>query len=207
MRGRAELESLGEIVIPHDLDAGPVTHVKNLVVQFSIAQLQNEGHYDRYAKLMSPAVLSDLLARLGPGWLPVEFAILHFEACDKLELSEEQIDQLARRVGDRIQNAALVSAAKRAREENFDVWDAVGQLHRGWKRLCQGGSIQITKLGPKEQLLSRRGYPMNRFRYYRQAQLGSFAAAYAALGTELIKREVVLVDAANDEVIFHLAWR
>ncbi|HKP64580.1 MAG TPA: hypothetical protein VJV78_47920 [Polyangiales bacterium] len=195
-----------ELVIPHDPHAGPVTSVKNLVLQFSIAQLQAHGHYEAYTKVIDAAVLSDLLARLGPGWVPVKYAIRHFEAVDRLQLSQEQIDQLGKTVGDRIQHTTLVSAAKRSREEGFDVWSSVGQLHRMWSRLYQGGSVQISKIGPTDQLISRRGYPMNRFRYYRLAQLGAFAAAYAALGTELTTREVLEVDTALDEVTFHVGW-
>jgi len=44
------------------------------------------------------------------------------------------------------------------------------------------------------------------FEYFRQAQLGSFAAAYAALGTQLTRREVVEVDDTHDEVVCHVGW-
>src|SRR5262245_10679392 len=129
-----------EIVIPHDPDAGPVTQVKNLLLQFSITKLQRYGYYDAYTKLISPQALTELHAHLGPGWLPVELAVRHFQACDRLNLTEEQIDELGKTVGERIQHTALVSSAKRERDEDFDVWSAVGQLHRMWTRLYQGGS-------------------------------------------------------------------
>lgn len=195
-----------EIVYPHDPSAGPVTHVKNLVLQFSLTQLKAHGHYDNYAQLIAPDVLKDLLGRLDPGWVPVEYALAHFKACDELNLSMAQIDTLAQSVGDRIQSTALVSSAKRTRDEDFDVWQAVGSLHRMWSRLYQGGSVQIVRLGPRDQLIVRRGYPMNSFRYYRLAQLGVFAAAYAALGTTLTRRAVAEVNPAEDEVAFHVGW-
>jgi hypothetical protein len=195
-----------EIVIPHDPDAGPVTAVKNLLLQFSLAQLKAHGLYDTYAKLIAPEVLTQLLAQLGPGWVPVEFAMAHYEACDRLNLDAQQIDGLGKTVGDRIQNTALISAAKRTRDADFDVWDEVGSLHRMWSRLYQGGSVQISKLGPKDQLIERRGYPMNRFRYYRQAQLGVFTAAYAAFGIELTRREIRDIKASEHEVMFWLSW-
>lgn len=195
-----------EIVFPHDPSAGPVTHVKNLLLQFSLTNLKAHGHYERYSRLIAPEVLQDLIERLDPGWLPVKYAVTHFEACDGLNLSAEQIDALAQMVGDRIQNTALVSSAKRTRDEAFDVWSAVGSLHRMWSRLYRGGSVQIVKLGPCDQLIARRGYPMNRFRYYRLAQLGVFAAAYAALGTTLTRREVAEVNLVDDEVVFHVGW-
>jgi hypothetical protein len=194
-----------EIIIPHDPAAGPVTQVKNLLIQFSLDQLRDGGHYDAYSKLVAPDVLQDLLARLAPGWLPVELAVAHYEACDKLGLDAEQLDRVGRLVGDRIQDATLVSAAKRARERDFDIWSAMSQIHRTWSRLYQGGSVQFVKIGPKDLLLEERGYPMNRCQYFRRGHLGSLAARFAALGTELTRREVLEVEA--DDVVIHLGWR
>ena len=72
--------------------------------------------------------------------------------------------------------------------------------------MYQGGSVQISRLGPREQLIERRGYPMNRFRYFRHAQLGVFAAAFGAFGIELTRREVREIRSEDDEVAFFLAW-
>jgi hypothetical protein len=199
-------EQKTEILIPHDLGAGPVTAVKNLVLQFSLTQIKAHGLYDAYVNEIEPRVLEQLLARLDPGWVPVALAFAHFHALDRLNLSLEQIDALAKNVGERIQNTALVSAAKRTRDEDFEIWGEVRSFHRMWSRLYQGGSVQISKLGPREQLIERRGYPMNRFRYYRHAQLGVFAAAYAAFGVDLTRREVREIRPQDDEVAFVLAW-
>lgn len=97
-------------------------------------------------------MLEDILARLDPGWLPVELAVAHYQALDPLNLSLEQIDTLAKNVGERIQNTVLVSAAKRTRDSDFDIWSEAPSFHRMWSRLYQGGSVQIRKLGPRQQL-------------------------------------------------------
>lgn len=195
-----------QIVIPHVDASGPVTAVKNVVIQSSLAELRDAGHYERYATLISSEVLNDLLSRLDPGWIPVELVVEHYQACDNLNLTDKELATLGRAVGNRLQGTALVSSAKKVRHEDFDIWSAVGQLHRMWPRLYQGGSVQVVKLGPNEQLLEQRGFPMNRFRYFRLAQLKALAAAYASLGAHFSRLELDYYDAAQDEAAYHLIW-
>jgi hypothetical protein len=89
---------------------------------------------------------------------------------------------------------------------SFDLWSSVGQLHRMWPRLYQGGSVQVVKLGPKEQLLEQRGFPMNRFRYFRLAQIEALAAAYAALGAHFSRLELESYDELREEATYLLCW-
>jgi hypothetical protein len=75
-----------------------------------------------------------------------------------------------------------------------------------WPRLYQGGSVQVVKLGPKQQLLDQKGFPMNRFRYFRLAQVKAVAAAYTALGADFSRLELGHYDAGSDEAAYHLSW-
>jgi hypothetical protein len=195
-----------EIFIPHDPAAGPVTAVKNLLIQSSLAQLKANDHYERYVTMIAPNVLEDLLARMAPSWIPVELAMAHYEACENLNLNIDETAAVGTSVGDHLQNTTLVSRAKKVRAEDFDVWGAYSQMYRMWARLYQGGSVQVVRLGPKTQLIEQRGFPMNRFRYFRQAQVAAFAAAYEALGVELSCVKVERHSPARDEVAFRVAW-
>jgi hypothetical protein len=195
-----------EIVIPHDRAAGPVTAVRNVLLQASLAELRAHGHYERYAKLIDPRVLEQLLSGLGPGWVPLDLAFAHYEACEKLCLTREEFAAMGDRVGDRVQDAVLVSLAKKVRENDFDLWLAVPALHRMWPRLFQGGSIQVVKLGPKEQLLEERGIVLNRFSYYRHGHVAALCASRGALGVRMTSAQVVSYAATTDEMVIRLAW-
>jgi len=195
-----------EIVIPHERDIRPVTAIRNVVIQSSLAQLQGAGYYARYLRLMDPKVLEELTSSLAPGWTPIELAHAHYGACDKLELTQEEHMKLGQRIGSRLQETALVSGAKRNRDADFDVWTESGALHRMFARLYQGGSCQIVKLGPKDQLVEMRSFSLSRYRYYRHAQLAGMGAAYEALGVRFETLKIASYNPAREEVTFRLTW-
>jgi hypothetical protein len=68
-------------------------------------------------------------------FIPVGLVLAHYEACDKLGLNAKELQMNGAAVGNRLQQTTLVSAAKKARGDAFDLWSAVGQLHRMWPRL------------------------------------------------------------------------
>lgn len=203
---RPKLAEAREIIVPHDPAAGPVTAVRNVLIQASLAELKAKGHYERYARLIAPDMIEQLLASLGPSWIPVEVALAHYEACENLSLTSGEFAAMGDRVGDRVQDTVLVSSAKKVRDVNFDLWTAVPSLHRMWPRIFQGGSIQTVKVGPKEKLVEQRGFLMNRYHYYRQAHVAALRATYSALGARIAFAKIVSHTAAGDETVVHVGW-
>jgi hypothetical protein len=196
----------GEILVPHDPDPKPVTGVRNVLVQSSLTQLQQRNYYDRYRTLIDPAVLQELHLSLGPGWIPIALAEAHYAACDRLQLTAEEIAQMGYSVGDRVQETTLVSTAKNRREAEIDLWSQMPTMHRMWPRIYQGGSVQIAKRGPKVVELELLGHRLGKYAYFRQATLTAIAAAYVALGVRVDSTKVVSYSAARDELLLRLAW-
>jgi hypothetical protein len=195
-----------EIVIPHQPGVRPVTAVRNVLVQASLTQLKTLGHYERYTNLIAPRLLEELLSRLAPGWIPVELALAHYEACENLALRREEFDAMGAGVGDRVQDTLLVSPAKKAREADFDLWQAIHALHRVWPRVFQGGSVQVVKVGPKEMLVEEQGFVVSRYHYYRLSHVAALCAMYAALGTRVTLAKVASYDPASDELVVRVGW-
>lgn len=204
-RTRIDLEP-DAIVIPHEREIQPVSAVKHLVIQTSLAMLQRTGLFQRYRELIDPSVLQELQTALASAWAPIVLADAHYRACDDLGLTTEQLSALGQGVGVRLQETSLVTAAKKNRDSDFDLWNEVGSLHRMWARLYQGGSALIAKLGPKDLLIELRGFSLNRYRYHRYAQLASIGAAFTALGVQLESIKVASYSAANDETQIRVVW-
>jgi hypothetical protein len=202
----ASRESEHEVIVPYEPLAGPVTAVRNTVVQSSIAQLKSLGHYQRYVRLIAPDVLEQLLGAVGPSWIPIALVEAHYEACDSMMLDDDELAALGRGVGSRLSGTSLVALAKTAREPDFDCWSLVGPLYRMWARLFVGGSVQVVKLGPTHKLIGQRGYSLNRFRYYRHAQLSVFLAVHEAVGIQLTALKVAHYSPSRDEASFRLSW-
>jgi hypothetical protein len=202
----AKAAGTGEILIPHTPGVIPLTAVKNVLIQSSLAGLKANGHYEHYTRLIDQAVLAQLESSLGPGWIPIGLATAHYEACDGLSLSAHALKQIGNQVGDRLQDSALVCSAKRARGADFDMWDVMLSLHRMWARLYQGGSVQVVKLGPREKQIEWRGFSLHRFHYYRQTALGAIRAAYSALGADATSVKIVSYSAKTHEMVVRTAW-
>jgi hypothetical protein len=195
-----------EILIPHAATVLPLTAVRNVFIQSSLAGLRAKGYYDRYVQLIDPAVLSQLLSSLAPGWIPLKLVDAHYEACEGLMLSPQNLTEIGGQVGHRLQESVLVSSAKRVRDADFDMWDVMLSLHRMWARLYQGGSVQVVKLGPREKLIETRGLSLFRFHYYRQTSLCAIAAAYRSLGAEATSVKIVSYSAKTHEMVVRTSW-
>src|SRR6516165_425990 len=124
-RGTTETSNTGrEIVIRHLTDIRPCSAVRNLVIQSSLAMLEEEGHYQRYLKLIDPKKLEELKSSFAPGWTPIELAHVHYQACEDLGLSQAEIERLGQRIGDKLHETTLVHAAKRNPDADFNLWEA-----------------------------------------------------------------------------------
>jgi hypothetical protein len=195
-----------EIIIAHEPAATPLRAVRNVLIQSSLAELRTLGHYDRYASLVQPKLLEQLTAAsLAPGWVSVELAHAHYEACDRLELTVEQLSTMGGRVGERVQAALLVSFAKKVRQLDFDLWSEIGPLHRMWGRVFDGGSVQICKLGPTDELVEERGFSLFRYAYYREAHLAVLRASHAALGVDATVT-IASYNPRNDDLTARITW-
>jgi hypothetical protein len=196
-----------EIIIPHTPESGPVTAVKNVLLQSSLTQLQDHGYYDRYARLVDPKVLQELASSLGPGWIPVEIADAHYAACEALKLTTDEISRMGARVGGRVQETTLISAAKTRPNPDFDLWtEAIRPMHRVWARIYQGGSVQIVKLAPKVQQCQLLGFGLVRYRYFRQATLTAISTTHAAMGALIDSSKIMSFDPAQGELTVRLSW-
>lgn len=195
-----------EIVIPHSADARPVTAVKHVQLHMSLAQLKQSGFYERYVQLVDPEVLKQLQGGLAMAWTPVELALAHYQACENMMLANEELGALGKSVGARIAETTLVVSAKATREGGVDLWKELDSVHRMWARLNQGGSAQVTKLGPTELLLELRGFKLPRFRYYRQAQVTFISSAFAATGVRMASARMVGYSGPRDEVSYRFTW-
>lgn len=201
------LSTSREIIVPHDPDAGPVSAVRNFVLQASLAKLREHGHFDRYTRLIAPDTLEQLTAMsIAPGWVPIALALAHYEACDSLLLTREEFMAMGSAVGARIRETILVSSAQKSREADFDPWSVNAPLNRMWARLYQGGSVQVVKAGPRDKLLEHRGFQLSRCHYFRQAQAAALKSVHSATGSAKVETKVESYSPARDELVVRVSW-
>jgi hypothetical protein len=177
-----------------------------VLLQSSLSQLRQHGYLEQYRSLVDPDVLALLTSEMAPGWVPVDVARAHYDACDKLLLSPEQIMAIGQDVGGVVGDAVVVSPAKKEHDPDFDLWAALGQIHRFWARVYRGGSVQVVKLGPKEQLIESFGFTLDRSPYFRYAKLGAIKQVYGGFGVQVTSAELVSYSAGRDESVIRVTW-
>jgi hypothetical protein len=195
----------GEVFIPHEAETHPLTAVRNSVLQASLTLLRQGGLYERYAELVEPAVLHRISTNVAPYWVPIEVVDEHYRACDAMALSAEELASLGRASGELVRKTSIVIAQPDGNAA-FDVWQNVPRMHRAWKRLYQGGSVQIVKLGDTEQLIEFRGYSLHRHRYYRHGCVAAIRSVRESVGMQIRLIQIVRYDPGTHDVTIHLTW-
>lgn len=175
-----------EIIVPHDLSRGPLVAVRRMLVHSSIAELGAAGHYDRYRELMQPGALERIRELIGPGWMPVELALEHYSACDRLQLSDESIHEAGTRAGDKMGSALLVAGAQPQVEvKDRSPWPLLQAFARMGRRIYDGASAQYVKTASNALRIEYYGNPLFDFHYYRVAHCGFLRQAFRSLSVEV----------------------
>jgi hypothetical protein len=131
----------------------------------SIASLREHGVFERYERLLSPKAHDDVLSAVAGVWLPMETALEHYSACDRLDLPTETMLAIGEAATRRANGTSFQFAARVAAGAGVSPWTIFAQAHRFWGTTCQGGAMAIYKLGPKEARIEIEGFPLARYRY------------------------------------------
>jgi hypothetical protein len=196
-----------EIVVPHDLSRGPLSAVRRMLVQSSIAELKELGLYDRYCSVIDPRTLAAIMDLIGPGWLPVRLAVAHYQACDDLNLSDKVIEGIGARAGNKMREALLVAGQNRA-ELSIDPppWHLVGAFSRMGRRVYAGGSSQYVKLNSKTLQMENVANQLFSVPYYRVAHIGFMRAAFSSLGVRVTEVKLSTYRSDGAQIDVRLSW-
>jgi hypothetical protein len=152
--------------------------------------LREAGILDAYLVHLRPEHQAALEAPSPAEWLPVELAIAHYEACDKLDLPTTQLVEIGARAV-RFGHAKVADVvAKLATGAGATPWTILGQAQRFWDRTWVGGAVGITRLGPKEAQVEVVGWPCAGYHYVRVACRGVLSGMAEILCDKAYAREI-----------------
>lgn len=197
-----------EIIVPHDDARGPLTAVRRMPIHSSLAELQALGVYDNYRSIIDPATLTSINEAIGPGWIPADLAVKHYEACDKLGLKDEQVQELGARSGENIGSALLVAGATLPELKTEQAtWAMITAFSRMGRRMYEGSSAQYVKLTPHDLQIEYVGNPLFSTSYYRNGYLGFLRKSFDQLGFELTRLGITPYRKRGAEVDLRLTWK
>ncbi len=162
----------GRIIIDHvRTDKPSVTHVKGLVLANSIEVLKHGGFYDRYLSLLPAQHRDAVLYAVAPSWVPVDVALAHYQACDGLMLTDDELETVGALIAKRVAETFLGTVFRTTRKAGVETfWYVVKRSDRFWDRAYLGGAITVIQTGPKDVIVEWRGLPLVESRYFRIAQ-------------------------------------
>jgi hypothetical protein len=158
---------------------GPtVQQVRTTLIATSHQSLRGRGLFDRYTTLLDAGHKDAILTSIAGAWLPIDAACAHYRACDALCVEASLQLAIGMDVGERVHGTFLRMIARTARGAGATPWLALEQSSKLYGRLfAGGGSIAVTRMGPKDARVDLTGNPLCDIGYFRTGVRGVFQAA------------------------------
>ena len=167
----------GEIFLPFPNGAGRggVPEAKQFRTTWlagSLRALKDRGHMPRYLKLLPEEHHASILGAVAGTWLPIELALTHYSACDRLALPTQELIEIGHDVTRQVHGTVLGFLVRIAKGAGVSPWTPLGKLNDLRGRIFMGGGVCVVKLGPKEARVEIAGWPCARATYCRVAMRG-----------------------------------
>jgi hypothetical protein len=186
-------------LVPH------ATHFRSTWLTSSQATLRAHGYFAQYERHVAPELKQDVLGMVAGQWLPMRVAMAHYEACDRLQLSTEELVAVGEAATRRANATSLEFVVRLATAAGADVWTVFAQAQRMWERTCRGGAVAVFKLGPKEARIEVAGYPLSRYRYNRVTMRGIISGIAGLFCSKLYIHEIGSQCTTTD-LTFRVSW-
>lgn len=141
--------------------------VRSTLICASIQSLRQRGMYEAYQRELTPEQREEVQALTAGLWLPVDRAVWHYSACDRLPLEKSLRVEIGGDVASRIQQSLVSVIVRLTREGGMTPWSVLTNAQKILFRSWQGGGIRVTKLGPKDALLEWAEQPCARSLHFR----------------------------------------
>src|SRR5947209_20504924 len=112
-------------IVPFPADRAKVpmaTRVRSTLLMSSIRTLREMKLVERYAELLPKEWHASVLHAAAADWLPIDAALAHYEACDKLGLSPSEIVAMGSRVGQHAQGSFINVFVRMATTAGATPW-------------------------------------------------------------------------------------
>jgi hypothetical protein len=146
--------------------------VRSTLICAALRALDSRGLTAAYYDALDPRVAPSILSLTAGLWVPVELAVAHYAACDRLGLDPAVIEEIGSDVGKRIQKSVISVLVRLSREAGATPWSVFAHVPRLNELTWRGGAIEVTKHGPKDARLEWVGQPCAAIGYYRTSFCG-----------------------------------
>jgi hypothetical protein len=160
---------------------------------------------DRYLALLPREHHEAVLSSVAGVWLPVEVAIEHYRACDKLEIGDRELVEIGAEVAKHSLKTTLSVAVSLAKGAGVTPWTILEQLPVVWYRVWSGGGVAVYKIGPKDARLEVAGWQCAASHYCRVAVRGTIGGLVELFCQKAFVREVSTL-CGPSTLAYRISW-
>jgi hypothetical protein len=203
MQSVAEPKSKYEILAEHQSSHGPiVTQVRGSLIASSLETLRQLHLFDRYIALLPPEYHDQILYVVAASWVPLDAAMAHYKACDEMQLSEHELQEIGSYVSKRIMGTFLGTLMRTA-SAVIAPGSALRHYPRLWDRLLWGGGCTVSMMDGRDARIESRGVAMFRYRYFRIAYTGLIRGAATVFKESVHAR---IRNATDNSLTIDITW-
>jgi len=150
----------------------PLQRVRSTLLVASYGMVQRLGRGDDYLRALPRELHPTILGSVAGTWVSADAAMAHYVACEALGLSSEEQFAVGLKVGAQIRGTLFGTLMYLTKEAGATPWSVFPSVPRFWPRLFDGGTVVISKRGPKDAHLDIEGVPLIDIPYFRNAVRG-----------------------------------
>ncbi|MFI5301057.1 MAG: hypothetical protein ACHREM_23485, partial [Polyangiales bacterium] len=183
----------------------PATLFRSTWLLASLQALRSSNLWPRYQTHLAPAARRSIDAVCAAQWLPIELAVSHYEACDRLQLNARELLELGERTSEAALGATLEVSARLGKLGASTPATVLAATPRLWRLVFVGGDVRVNSLRAHDAILELHGCPCVRFEYFRTA----FRGVLQRLTARVCERVVVTdlpMRSRLDRADYRVAW-
>ena len=197
-----------EAVLPFPVERGrvpSVRHVRSGLLCSSIQTLRTRGLFDDYLSKLPKENHARILSLTAAEWIDPELAFVHYEALDKVPMTEAQIEENGVQVAQQLQRGFLSVVLRLVAESGVTPWSVLERYQRLWERYFQGSAIAVWKTGPKDARAEVVSFPLARIRYI-QVGVGGIMRGALELVCKRAYVRLVRVESTPTSLVYRISW-
>lgn len=183
----------------------PVSRFRSTWLTSSLRALRSRGRYEEYLARLPPHHRELVQTAIAGLWLPIDVAVVHYEACQSLGFTPSEQFDIGREVTRFALNTSYSVALRMAREAGVTPWSCFALQGKLWEQVWSGGAVGVFKVGPKEARVELHGWPCAKVPYCRNALRGLLVGQTELFSTKAYAREIPTM-CVESSLGFRVSW-
>jgi hypothetical protein len=182
-----------------------ISEVRSTLIMAGIQAVRAQGLFGPYSESLSSGVREQIAGLAAGIWVPVEIAVAHYSAMDRLGIDQSVIEALGADVAARTWKHILAPVFARSKRIGPKPWEALSHAQETVQLNWRGGDVRIFKEKPTQALYEWAGQPCADIPYF-VTSFGSFMRELLKLFSSRAYQHVVPERCSSTTIALRLVW-